>query len=309
MENQKKLEYNSIQHRRLDLLLSQSSSSISTGPERPFNLSLPSLFPQVIKKKPTETISLIEEENTQIWNFNANGLNPLHFLKQEPLKSDSNEINGHCRSKAHRENYFGDILTLASMGDIDNKVVEPCLSSNLLTSCETTTVAQQQSSENKSGSEVITPKLTDEITIGLAINTDVPISHPDIEISNFVLKNEFETDTIVEMSKSDQIGYNSKVSYKDSTKKRFNNDSSTFRNMNTLESKSNTPCNFPNSKTGIKILEDQNVSLHQEHINSHPTIKLETIDKKITPTAVSNHYSSENLLNNYNEVCRLVNTL
>ena len=163
-----------------------------------------------------------------------------------------------------------------------------------------------QSSENTSGSEVITPKPPDEMTIGLAINTDVPFSLPDIEISNFVLKNECETDTIVEMSKNDQTGYNSKVSYKDDSKKRFNNDSSTFRNMNTLESKSNTPCHFPNSKTGIKILEDQNVSLHQEHINSHQTIKLETIDKKITSTAVSNHYSSENLLNNYNEVCRPV---
>ena len=87
MEDHIFLENSNIQHRRLDLLLSQSSSSIVTDPNQSSNLLSPISLPYAIQKE-TAVITTLEKE-CNIFDSNL-GINSNFHL---PLSCSSMHNN------------------------------------------------------------------------------------------------------------------------------------------------------------------------------------------------------------------------
>ena len=130
---------NSIRHRRLDLLLSQSSSSILIDTDQSSNQLSPSSLPNTIHKETAVTTTLGEECNIldSISNANSN----FHFLlnpsRMENNKDESHKNEENFYRRPNMNPYYGEALILNSFNEPENKGNELLSNSNSFTNCKT----------------------------------------------------------------------------------------------------------------------------------------------------------------------------
>ena len=303
MEDHIFLENSNIQHRRLDLLLSQTSSSIHIDTDQSSNLSSPSSLPTTIQNVTALMATLGEECNILDSNsiINSNNYFPLDPSRIENNKNESHRKHENFYPRPNINPYFGEILILNSFNEPENKRNELLSNSNSFTNCKTEKKFDRESFENTAAKHETSTTISDKVLTVKKINSEVTRNLGNTDLLNSVLECDSKIKKSLEISQNGQSNYCLEKPCDKNNTQQVAGEIGTFSNFNLPESNAEKICIITESENVRKILEDQNDFLLLEDANSNSKIKSEYIANEPDQTHVLK--PSEYALKNYEKVC------
>ena len=296
---------NSIQHRRLDLLLSQSSSSILIDTDQSSNISSPSSLPNTIHNETAVITTLGEECN--ILDSNSNINSNFYFLlnpsRMENNKDESHKNQEKLYPRPNMNPYYGEALILNSFNEPENKRNELLSNSNSFENHKTEKLINRESFENTAVKQETSTTITDIILSGTKINTELTRKFRNTDLLNSVLQSDSKRKKLLDMTKKEQSNYCLEKPCDNNSTQRVAGEIETFSNINLLESNAENICIFSESEHVRKVFEGQNDFLLPEDVNVNSKIKLEYTANKTEQTHVLKPIASEHALKNYKKVC------
>ena len=303
MENHIFLKNNNIQHRRLDLLLSQSSSSIVMDPDLSSNLLSPISLPYAIQNEKAVITTLGKECNIFDSNLdmNSNFHLPLSCSSMHNNENESNIINKNFHPRTNINQYFGETLILQSFVEPKNKRHENSSSSNFFTNCKPAKLSNRESSENYVLKKETVATVSDSKSTIALINSEITKSFRNTDVLSSVLSEKSEKSS--EMNQNDQIEYCLETICRKNNTQQVADEIETFFDYNLHESNFENIFTFYESRNSRNILEDQEDGLLLKELNFHSKIKAECVPNGAEETHVLKSITSEYALKNYEEVC------